>query len=486
MARQAIAVLDFGTTSVKAVLIDAHSGGLLAVGRGGYPLLHPREGYIEAEPEQIWQASQKALREACNEAGAEIGGLTFTFFGHSMLLVDKKYQPVQNLILVADSRGAPMMEQAEREHGALYERIRGEVLKDTYAPLKVKWMRQHMPEVCEKAAYLFDIQLYILTKLGLPPISDDSMAACKCLLDIQKRIYSPELMDAFDVPRAWLAHEIADSDTVAGHVTHYGEVPLGGSVPVVIGAHDAECALLGVGAIPENKGLLGDSMGTYHQIGFLQNDKPGWQAPAHMHASLRGRGAEYYAFYFAYHGGGAVNWFMDTFFEQPDTAKLEALFAQCAYDGSNPSMFDSYLSRGLGNIDGISLTRTRGQLFEALTEGILFEVELRVRNIRAAMREQQGIEPERLRTMGGASRAEGWLQLRASLLDLPVEQCAHTEGTAAGAAALAMVGAGMCSDFKQATDQLVNVKQTFYPDPVQREAYAEKMQRYAKRVEERA
>ena len=65
------------------------------------------------------------------------------------------------------------------------------------------------------------------------------------------------------------SEKIVEADYIAGKVRYFGRVDMKSDVLIMPGGHDTECGVLGMGAIPENPGILSDSMGTYHQCGFL-------------------------------------------------------------------------------------------------------------------------------------------------------------------------------------------------------------------------
>jgi xylulokinase len=89
-----------------------------------------------------------------------------------------------------------------------------------------------------------------------------------------------------------------------------------------------------------------------------------------------------------------------------------------------------------------------------------------------------GVDAETGRVSGGGARSDLWLEIVASVLDLPLEVTASEEGSAFGAALLGGVAGGAFDDVHDAVERCVRVTRVVEPNHAWRDAYAELLPRY--------
>ena len=479
MKNPAIIALDFGSQSAKALIFD-YQGKLLVTKSAAYPWIQPQDGMVEVSPSAVWEAAQTVVEgciaKTCDEY--EVKAMSFSYFGHGMLLTDKNYEPTTNIILLADNRSKELYpEIVARGSDKVFESVKGSAPNKTGMPMKIYWMKKYRPDVYEKTAHLSDIQQFILAKLGLEVVNDSSMASCKDVMDARTYTWSYEICDAFDIPRSWVGEKIVKADYIAGKVRYFGRVDMKSEVLIMPGGHDTECGVLGMGAIPENPGILSDSMGTYHQCGFLSVHSEA-NPPSSGFASFRTKCGNYKGnMNSTANGGSTMSWFIRTFCGGVDN--YNEMFAAIPFDGTNPTFFCPDFTHSIASIGNMTITRTREQIFEALIEGITFELAGGYDKLRTRMMENQGCAIKEIRAMGGGSQADKFLQLRATVFGIPVVRSTHIQGTGAGAAMLAAVGAGAYKDYKEASDNMVTLTDRFEPDLKLRPIYLEKLARYS-------
>jgi len=105
--------IDLGTSSVKVVAVST-SGKILGLGSVEYPILTPQPGWAEQDPEQWWNATTRAVRQAINAAGQpEILAIGFSGQMHGPVLLDKAGKLLGNAIIWADQRGASVLSEIE-------------------------------------------------------------------------------------------------------------------------------------------------------------------------------------------------------------------------------------------------------------------------------------------------------------------------------------------------------------------------------------
>ncbi len=109
--------IDLGTSSVKVVAFGV-DGTLKGAGFAEYPILTPRLGYAEQDPEHWWRATVAAVREALDKAGhPEILGIGFSGQMHGLVLLDQRKRLMRPAIIWADQRSADLLPEIEGHVG---------------------------------------------------------------------------------------------------------------------------------------------------------------------------------------------------------------------------------------------------------------------------------------------------------------------------------------------------------------------------------
>ena len=109
--------IDLGTSSVK-VVVFAVEGGIKGIGLAEYPVLTPRVGCAEQDPEQWWRATVDAVRQALGNAGhPEILGIGFSGQMHGVVLLDQRKNLVRPAIIWADQRSADLLPEIKERVG---------------------------------------------------------------------------------------------------------------------------------------------------------------------------------------------------------------------------------------------------------------------------------------------------------------------------------------------------------------------------------
>jgi xylulokinase len=121
-----------------------------------------------------------------------------------------------------------------------------------------------------------------------------------------------------------------------------------------------------------------------------------------------------------------------------------------------------------GAFVGLGLRHDRAALVRAVLEGVAFGLRDALDLVTSL-----GGRPATGRVSGGGGRSLLWLEIVASVLDMPLEVCRVEEGAAYGAALLGGVGAGVWSDARDAVASCVQVTRTVEPRADWVERYAE-------------
>ena len=148
--------LDIGTTRIKAVLLDAERGQIIASAGRETPVSHPREGWSEHDPNALWAAAAGALREvAAQLGGRRAAGLAISSLAEAGVPLDEHGLPTYPIIAWYDRRSEPQAAQVEQKISVerLYA-ITGQRASPSFGLTKLLWLRDNAPEAFRRAGAL--------------------------------------------------------------------------------------------------------------------------------------------------------------------------------------------------------------------------------------------------------------------------------------------------------------------------------------------
>lgn len=483
MGKDAIMVVDFGTSNVRASLIDVHNGCILSYASKNYPTISPIDGYAEIETERLWLCSESCVADVIEhmDQHTELHAITFSYFGDNLILVDKDGNPLYNMILAVDNRGVREAEELCSHFGEknLIDII-GTISIPGHTGCKILWLKKHMPEVYANAAYFYTNQQYINMKLGLEPVNDFTMASRKNIFDINKRKWAQPLLDYIGITAEQLGG-VVDSGTLIGKIKRYGSVELPGKIPVVLGAHDCDYGILGLGVYNEHINILADITGTYDHLGYISNEFINAQRIIPGSGIITNCGPLTNTVVCICNfptSGSLVDWFMRQIIGSNDQDAYEKLWSKVVFDSTNTVFMNPNFSLNMGCWQGLGLNTKVEDLFVAVIESLTFEMKY----FMDYFIRLKGKDIDRVRIGGGLVRSTKWTQLRSNVFDKKIEVVQNMEVSSLGAAVMAAVSVGLYDNIKTAVSSMVRVTDTFEPDAGMHERYAVKYADYVKKI----
>jgi glycerol kinase len=465
-----VLAIDAGTTGVTALVVDEDAQ-IVARGYQEFPQHFPRPGWVEHGPEEIWQATLSACKQAT--AGQQVTAIGITNQRETAVLWDRSSLAAPRRAVVwQDRRSAAVCDRLrDAGHEDRVRELTGLRFDPYFTATKLAWLAEHDPGVWEGVSsgstVVGTVDSYLVARLtgGARHATDASNASRTLLFDLERGEWSDELCELFGVPR----------DALPEVVPSYGEVGrsspqafLGLDLPIAGIAGDQQAALFGQACYQ-----VGESKCTYGTGSFVlvntgsevvRSDAGllstvAWMAPSgELTYALEGA---------IFVTGSAVQWLRDGLGVIGSAAETEAL-ARTVPDTGGVVFVPALTGLGApdwdpsarGTILGITRGTTRAHLVRATLEAIAFEV-----------RDVVELLPDvrTLRVDGGASANGLLLQLQADTLSMPVERSAVQETTGLGAAFLAGLGTGVWSS----TDELAStwrLDRRFEPEPVPAEA----------------
>lgn len=464
--------IDVGSSHVKGVAFN-HQGQIIAEADGRYTVTSSGPGRLEMVPEQMWAAVAQTVR-GIGEQTAEhpVEAMTIASHGETFVAVDADGRALGPAIMNADNRAVAESAEIEQRLGRdrIYN-ISGAPPHPMFASAKIAWLKKHQPDVLRKARRFLCVGDYVCSRMGLPPVTDFSLASRTQLLDMHTRQWSDELCADIDLDPALLP-SVRQAGTVMGELSakQAGKLGLPKGVFVVAGGHDQPVGALGLGVVHE--GVVGDSAGTYECL-TLSSSSPHVEPDARA-ASLNSYChvvPDQYITLAFFPSGVMVRWFMETLCGVTDDAEAAQLFAELEAEAEKaPSglTVTPYLlgacnpkwdPNATASITGITLGTTRAAVFRGILEGLARELAENTRILESLA----GAFGE-IRIFGGGTRSRLGLKLRAAATGKSLRVLHTSEAVCLGAALLAGKGAGVFADINEGVAQMVRFTSVVPPD----------------------
>ncbi len=476
---------DLGTTGNKATLFE-ENGRLIASEFFGYETFFPDSLSVEQNPEDYWEAVIHTTRNLIEKSGfnpVDIAVVSFSGQMMGALPVSADGKPLYRILIWADRRGVEevnwVKEQIDEDR--IYQ-ITGHRLSPNYSLAKILWIKRNYPEVYKNARYFLMAKDYIVYKLTGNFASDYSDASGTNLFDLLKETWSDEIIDAAEIDLAKLP-PLFPSAEVVGRITPEAARVTGllPGTPVVIGGGDGPCAAAGAGVVREGQAYnyLGSSswIALASKNPFYDQEKRNFTFH-HLDKGLYMPTGTMQA------AGGSYQWCRDAICEREKAIALELgvspydlmnLEASKVAAGAENLLFLPYLlgerapwwnPHARGTFIGLTARHKKSHLIRAVLEGVSFNLRI----ILDAFQEQ-GIQIENMRIIGGGARGAFWAQILSSMYKMEVLRPKYLEeATSLGAAIAGGVGVGIFPGY-EIVEKLIEIQDCFHPRPEDAETY---------------
>lgn len=449
MTQPLILAADVGTSACKVAVFDA-AGRCLASRSTGYQPTFGPGNTAEQDPEIWWDAfltGTRALLTAMPDVSRNLAGLAVAGQMSACLPIDADGLAPRPAMIWADQR-------ATAETAAIGQRlgrdriyaVTGNPVSETYPASKILWYRDHEPTLYARTVVFLQPKDFVVLRLTGRAVTEPSDASCTGLLDLTTRDWSPEILEALEIPAARLP-EIVPSTAIVGEVTPRAAAQSGlpAGLPVVAGGGDGPAAAVGAGAVVDGRGYA--SIGTSAWLSFCRSTPhidprqrtfnychlvPGLYAPTGSMQSA----------------GSSFDWWRRL--GAVPTAAVAAV-----PPGADGLVFLPYLlgertpywnPDAAGAFIGLRPFHRAEHLERAVVEGIALHLAL-IHDTFA----EAGVTTDRLPVIGGGADNPLLLQILADRLGRPVvTRSRATEATSLGAAICAAVGVGVLPSFAAA------------------------------------
>lgn len=449
--------IDQGTSGTTSLILN-EKWDLVSLGYEEHDQIYPQTGWVEHDPDNIFNCVKKSVRRALVNIGIEANDLRSIGIdnqGETVLIWDKETgKPIYNAIVWQDKRTAKYAEEIKRKYFDKIKHKTGLVVDAYFSATKIKWILDNVDGAREKAynhkLLAGTIDSWLIWKFTNREIhiTDYSTASRTMLLNINTGKWDDEILNIFDIPKCILP-KIISSSNFSAYTDR--KVFFGARIPIAGSIADQQAALFGQACfdVGNTKTTYGTGCFTLMNIG----EKPiystsgslttiAWELDGKITYALEGG---------VFTTGDAVKWLrdgikvIDDFSETEKMALMtdkQDIYFVPAFVGLSAPHWNQY-ARGL--IIGINSSTTRNDIVKATLESIAFQVNENVN----VLQKDTGFTINVMKADGGAVVNGFLMQFQADILGKAVDVPVINETTALGAAYLGAIGIGDIESTKE-------------------------------------
>ncbi len=414
---------------------------------------------------------RKALSGA-NLTGKDIACVGFSGQMHGAVLLDEKGNVVRPALIWCDVRTEKQCRDLTRALGLqrLIQLTCNPALPN-FTLTKVLWIRENEPENWNRVRHLLLPKDYVRFRLTGERATDMADASGTLLLDVSRRRWSSEMLEAAALEKSLLP-AVHESPDVCAKASAEGAAACGlaAGTPVVAGAGDQAAGAVGMGIV--SPGTVSATIGTSGVV-FAATDRPALDSRGRVHTFCHAVPGRWHVMGVTQAAGLSLRWFRDTLTVNSSglAESYDHLTAEAAKvpPGSDGLLWTPYLmgertphldGSARGALVGLTASHTRGHIVRAILEGVAFSL-----RDTFTLFNEMSVPVQSIRLGGGGARSPLWRQIQADVYGHTVEIVEAEEGAAYGAALLAAVGAGVWTSVDAACAASVRVASRIDPQP---------------------
>ncbi len=476
MSKEYIITYDFGTSSLKAVLLD-NACRIVGVYYVPYPTYSDAPGHMEQKVEDYWNSFCTATKALTAEAGIEpeqIAGMAMSQTTSAVILVDAQGAPLCDCIIWIDGR-------ADKQAAEINARAGFAVFQGKHVPPKMRWMMENRPEIVNKAARLLDVSAYLFLRLTGEYAYDLTGAYGSQMLEDDTWAWSEQKLAWAGIPGKLLPDRIVGATDCVGRIlpAAAAETGFAPGTPVFGGCSDNANGQIGTGSIRAGDVHLYIGSSSWFEITTDERDEFRGPYPS----AMKGMRYHFRCTDTACSGvdavlrmlypeewtkpGGDVYGLLDGELEKAALVPKETLFLPFLFGEQDP-VADMEVR---GTLLNVQPDTARCHILAAFVEGIAFNL--------LWMKEQQAERTGRwtnkpIRTYGGGAQSDIVVQIVADVLGETLVRLENprTMGNV-GLGVCVAIGLGWAPSF-EVLDDIVREERTFTPDHGRQKEYARK------------
>ncbi len=474
--------IDLGTTNVKGILFD-EDGFSIASSSDTYKTYFSEPFKAEQNPMEWWAAVKNIISAITKSAGSEkvknISAICISSQTPTLLPIDKEGNPIRKAIIWMDKRSEKEFQYILDKIGSnKYRTIVGGAPDVSFLPSKLLWYKKHEPKNFAKTHIFLQANSFINYKLTGKFSADIDQATLSQCYDIKNKCWSKKIGSVIEIDLESYFPNPSENNTIIGFVTEEAAKATGliEGIPVVAGTSDAVASMYAVGIC--NPCEAAEISGTSSLIFAGHTCQTDYFRPVVSKPSAI-KGMPYVFDAPISTTGASIKWFLDTLGDEEkalaskENKNVYTVLnekALLAAPGSNGLLFFPYMlgeraplwnTHAKGMFIGITLNSKREDIIRSIFEGTSFALRHVLEEIKKA-----GAPTTSLRVAGGGSLSRTWLQIKASVLNMPVLILDSKTGDVPfGDALIAGNAVGIYTDLSKASKSLIIIKEIINPIP---------------------
>ena len=461
--------VDVGTGGTRALLVDDRGGVRYSFTAPHEDMRMERPLWAEQRPENWWDAAQLAIRGVLNEAGAkgvDVQGIGLSGQMHGLVLLDASDAVIRPALIWCDQRSQAQVDWINQKVGreTVLSCIANPVLTGFTLP-KLLWVRDHEPACFARVKRVLLPKDYVRFQLTGEYASDVSDASGTALFDVVERRWSLDFVDRVGIDRRILPR-VYESAEITGRVSAAAaeKTGLAAGTPVAAGGGDQACSAVGNGIV--EPGIVSCTLGTSGVV-FAHMQQPNYDLAGRVHTFCHAVPRAWHVMGVTQGAGLSLQWFRNQLAPGMD---YDALTTEAAGSpaGSEGLLWLPYLmgertphldATARGGWIGLTAKHKRADLIRALLEGVSYSQKDCLNVI-----EGMGVRLESVRVSGGGARSPFWRQMLADVFNKRVVTLETQEGSAYGAALLALVATETYGSVSEVCKAAIHEVESVKPD----------------------
>ena len=450
-----VLALDAGTTSLKGVLFDT-AGNAVASELVEYDLHKPSPDIVELDSEIYWQSLTKVVKSILEKSrvdSQQIVAMGITSQGETLTVLDRDGRALRRSIVWLDNRSRAEADEIGRRFDAddIYCITGQQEMLPTWTATKILWLRKHEPQVFGKADKYLMVEDYLIYRLTGQFATDPALCASTLYLDITENRWWSPMLELLGIREDQLP-QLKSSGEPVGTLTPAVAKHLGLSPKTIVVTAPIDHVAGAVGAGNIRSGIVSETTGASMAL-CATCPEPTYDPQLRLAINGHAVKSHYVLFPWVPTAGMVLRWFRDELGGDADYDRLCREAAEVAPGADGLTVLPHLSGAGCpnpspdmrGTFWGLTLGHRRGHIVRAILESVAFMLRGNLELL-----EDLGAEINEVRSLGGATRSDLWLQIKADICqrDLIIMQC--EEAACLGVAILACVGTSIYDDLSEA------------------------------------
>lgn len=446
-------VIDVGTSSMRGILYDPNASVLFKKQISYHPDYYS-DGRVEQDP-AVWLQSLEQLLKwlslYCRTKGIRPDAISITSQRSSVIPLSSDKSPLAPAIMWQDKRTRPYEESLAGYNSRVFS-FCGSRVNSVFSACKMKWLKEHSPQLYQKAFKLAVIPDYLIWHMTGNLCTDYTYGSRSLLMGLSSCQWEPELLDIFGI-RADKLCPLIPPGTICGHLTKELAYRCGltAAIPVVTAGGDQQCAALGLGILGSGQAEITAGTGAFILAGTDRLPQP-LRPDVILNAScIPGQHLLESSILACC---SAFDWFLRTFYCECEEGDYHSINQEAAQALHSPVIALPYFqgratpdwnTEARASFHNIALCAGRGDFARALLEGICYEIRCNLETL-----ESYCGPISSLKICGGLTKNQDFAQMEADILNRPLGLFSNEESTSLGALIQAAVALGAFKDHESA------------------------------------